>query len=262
MRLLCFLVCLAFLRPAQAAVEVNPFFRTSINLPEGGGWVASKKDELPQAPNMAFIAFAKNDSKQATFAFCEVSGLPNHSLVDPGTIEAINTLLKGFGYTLQGTSVVEVAKRNWRQFPVATLSGGQPVSGVVRFTEANGHIFMLSMLRGGAGAAQDPDLQAAAATVQFLPPAAVVAATPPGAPGTPPTAPVLNPAAQPKESAPAAEPSADPKLIAVGPWKFTREQVQMIGFSAGGLFVLILLLRIITGGKKPEPPPRPPTRRV
>ena len=220
------------------------------------------KEALPQAPNLKFLSFAQHEAKSGTFALCVMQNLPSKSLTDPATIQAIDSILRGFKYEFFGSSVVNVANRNWKQYPVTTKNGNQVISGLVRFTQANDEIFMLSLLRGGPGAAQDEELQAASRTVQFMAPSAMVAATPPG--GTP-AAPVLNPATQPGAPKPAAAPAAaeEPKMVAVGPWQFPREQVRMVSLGAGALFVLILLLRIISGGKKPEPPPPgPPTRRV
>lgn len=258
------LLCLALLTVAGAAPQSDRggVFGCTVNLPDSGGWVQVEHASLPKLPGMTVLMMTQNAQKQAVFAVSVIHDLPSNSLTDPATLAALEKTLVGFGYELRGSSTAAIAGRSWRQYPVFSKNNGAPVSGVIRYTNANNHVFGVTLLRNGDGAAQDVEMQTAGASIRFTPPAIQVAATKPG------TAPVLNPAAIPAaERSPGAAPAGAPvpasteKTFTIGSLVLTMDQVKMIGMVTAGLIILVIFLMIITGGKKDKMPPPPTGRR-
>ena len=235
----------AILAPVHAVEWRSEAFLCAANLPDGPGWQGI---EAPPIPGITVLVAIRNPAKQALFGINVVEQLPSANLSDPAVRSIIESLLHQFTYQVVGHSSVKVGGLDWLHYPVRSGSGPQQASGVVRFTSANGHIFGITLLRGGGkDASQDVELQHAAASfrvLSFVPAGSVATATPP----TPPPAEAAAPTSRPiQKKAPvtpseSAEPEAGYKRYIVP--------------GVVGFVVLLVLLKIIGGSSaKPVKPP-------
>jgi hypothetical protein len=231
------LLLAVFLVSAHAFEWRSEIFHCSANLPDSTGW---KVIEAPPTPGITVVVAMQNPGKQAVFGINIVEKLPGTDLADPAVKRAIEELLRKFSYQAIGHSVVKISGRDWLQYPVQSGSGAERVTGVVRFTSAGGRVFSITALRGGGQeAAQDVELQQAAASFRILetmPPAKPAIAQSTSSP-PPPTAP-----ADGKEPA-NAPPPAEPSATGLG------ENRRLIWSVAGGIAALLVFLKIISGGK-------------
>jgi hypothetical protein len=242
------LLVLVLLAPVHAVEWRSEEFNCSANLPGSPGWLGI---EVPPIPGITVLVAIRHPARQALFGINVLDRLPGANLNDPPVRQAIENLLRQFAYQFVGHSTVRIGAFDWLQYPVRAGSGPQQVSGVIRFTSANGQIFGLTLLRGGGqDASQDAELQQTAASFRVGPvdaAPAVAVATPPRPPGKAP-APALTafPSGQPGgKKATEADASAEPES-GYGRW---------IVPGGLGLIFLIVLMKIIggsgaKGGKK------------
>jgi hypothetical protein len=250
MRLLLSLFLVILTTASHAEEKLNQLFGCAVDVPSGTGW---QTIEAQSTPEVTVLWAAQHPQRQASYGVSVLHNLPGKTLRDDANIAAIQNLLKGMGYQTIGHSVVMVAGRGWLQFPVRGNNAGQPVSGLIRYTLANDHVFGISMLVGGGKeASQDTEMQSSAATFRVIPIGAV-AGTPP-APGEPST---TAPASGPPTAAetPAAEEESD--NVGGIPKQYIK-----IGFISLIALVVILTLVKIIGGGGGEPPAQPPQRRL
>jgi hypothetical protein len=202
---------------------------------------------------MTVLVAMQQPQKQAVFGINILHQLPSANLRDPATVTAIEKSLRDLGYQFFGRATVNVAGREWMQFPVR--GSNPPTSGLIRYTAANNQVYVVSLLRGGGQeAAQDPELQAAAASVRITQPQATVAAAPPSAPpltsaplpAAPTTPAPAAPGTATTSTAPETEATSD--TVKIGSIEITRQQLKLGLFAVGGLIVLIILMKIIGGG--------------
>jgi hypothetical protein len=244
---------LALVLPATALEWRNDEFGCSANVPDSAGWTPIQTEN---APGLVMLITLQNPAKNAYFGINVLRNLPSANLKDPATITALEGTLRAYGYQFIGRSSLVVGGREWVQFPVRTTNGGQTLAGLVRYTSANNQVYGVNLLRGGGqDAAQDPELQAAAASVritsiQAVPavPAAPVAAAPVTAP--PPSPGATTPA--PVAVTPPSSVDGDAReVVKIGPLTLTQKQVRMGIYGAAGLLVLIILLKIVGGSGTP-----------
>jgi hypothetical protein len=243
-------ICLLLLlSPLHALPWENPAFGCAANLPEGGGW---QPVEAPATPGLTTLVIVQNPSRGAVFGVTALNSVPSANLRDPATVTALESMLRSFGYEFHGNATTTVGGIEWKQYPVKSGAGAQAVTGVVRFTAANGRIFGVTMLLGGGKeAAQDPELQAIASSFRFIPVAAVAAApTAPTAPAQPLDA--LPPLAATPSASPAAATPDAPKTESATATADTSDQpdYKRMGIFAGVALVLILMVLGMIGGGK------------
>jgi hypothetical protein len=257
MRFLCAILCLFLATAGRAAEWRNDLFGCSANLPDTAGW---QPIEAANSPSVTVLVAMQHPQKQAVFGINILHELPSANLRDPATVTAIEQSLRNLGYQFFGRATVNVAGREWMQFPVR--GSNPPTSGLIRYTSANNHVYVVSLLRGGGQeAAQDPELQAAAASVRITQgqaaPVAVAPVSPPIA--ATPTAPA-SPSSPPATATPATEPASAAEstdVVKIGPVTITRQQFRLGLYGIGGLVVLLILLKIISGGSSSTPPNQP-----
>ncbi|MEO6786884.1 MAG: hypothetical protein ABI318_12195 [Chthoniobacteraceae bacterium] len=169
------LLCLAL--PARAHEWKNELFHCAANIPDSGGWQII---EAPQTPGIAVVLAMQNSAKQSVFGINVVEKYHDASLADPAIQKELEAMLRQFGYQFVGHSIVRAGGFDWLQYPVRAGAGPQQISGVIRYTSAGGYVFSITMLRGGGQeAAQDAELQQAAASFRVLPAGTVAAAPAP-----------------------------------------------------------------------------------
>lgn len=231
------LLLAVFLVSAHAFEWRSEIFHCSANLPDSTGW---KVIEALPTPGITVVVAMQNPGKQAVFGINIVEKLPGTDLADPAVKRAIEELLRKFSYQAIGHSIVKISGIDWLQYPVQSGSGAERITGMVRFTSAGGRVFSITALRGGGQeAAQDVELQQAAASFRILetmPPAkptiAQSASTPP-----PPVAPTAS------KDAVKAPPAVDQPATGLG------EKRRLILYAAGGIAALLVFLKIISSGK-------------
>jgi hypothetical protein len=171
--LLFFLAC-----PAHGREWKSDLFHCAANIPDGNGW---QMIEAPQTPGIAAVLAMRNADKQSVFGINVIEKYRDASISDPAVQKELEAMLRQFGYRFIGHSTVRSGTLDWLQYPVRAGTGAQQISGVIRYTSAGGYLFSITMLQGGGTeAAQDAELQQAAASFRVLPPAGV-AAIPPNA---------------------------------------------------------------------------------
>lgn len=237
------LLCLAI--TAHAKEWKNEIFHCAANIPDGPGW---QMIDAPPAPGLAPVLVMQNTARQSVFGINVVDKFRDANLADPAIQRELEAMLRQFGYQFVGHANVNVAGVNWLQYPVSTGAGSQQVSGLVRYASMGGYVFSISMLRGGGQqAAQDPELQQAAASFRILPAGTVAANSAPSAAqsaGTPGNA--LRKAASPKTAETPDQPATEEDAAATE----DHSKARMIWAGVAGLAVLVLFLSIIT--KKPS----------
>lgn len=233
MRTFTALLLLAFLATAHAFEWRSDLYHCAVHLPDSAGW---QPVESPKTPGITPLIVVQNSARRAVFGVNIVNELPGTLITEPAVQRALEALLRGFGYQFAGHSTVSVSGLNWIQYQVRVGSGAQLTTGVVRFAAAGGYFFGITMLRGGGQeAAQDVELQRAAASFRILP--ETTAAPPiPSPAGNEKTAATPAAANEPAPSAGAGEP--------VPPDNSTR---RMIWLAGGGILVLLFLIKIIGG---------------
>lgn len=224
------LLCLAL--PAHAREWRSELFHCSANIPDSGGWQII---EAPQSPGIAVAIAMQHPLKRSIFGINVVEKFRDANLADPAIQKDLEGLLRSLGYQFIGHSNVKIGGLDWLLYPVRAGAGAQAVTGVIRFASAGGYVFCLSLLRGGGlDAAQDPELQQAAASFRVLPASAFASAA------QPPSARVVKSAKgageQPGEDGENAEDSGDSKF-------------RWVWYAVGGLFILSMFFGIIGHGR-------------
>jgi len=241
MRIPLALLLLAFLTPAGAFEWKSDLYHCTASLPDGAGW---QPIEASRAVGVEPLIVMQNAAKQAVFGINIVEKPPGDSVKDPAVVLMLEKMLRGFGYEFIGHSTVSIGGLDWLQYQVRTGSGAQPVTGVVRFASAGGYIFSITLLRGGGQqAAQDVELQQAAASFRIVPSTPIAAAAPTSPAGSAAT-PAARTAKTANETAPPAPddepPSAD------------NSNRRMIWYGGAGILVLLILAKIIGGSGAPK----------
>ena len=227
------LLCLfAYLLPLQAAEWRSDVFNCALNLPESTGW---QPISAPDSPGISVLVAMQNPARQAVFGLNVLTSLPSPDLRNAATSLKIETMLRGFGYQFVGHSTTNVAGREWMQYLVRADNGGQKVTGVIRYTSYKDVVYGLSLLLGGGKeAAQDPELQTAAASFRFFAPLAVATPVPAKPlpseqkPSTPTTTPTPDKAAEPEQP----------------------DYIRYAILGGGALLVLLIVGKLIGGGSK------------
>jgi hypothetical protein len=112
----------------------------------------------------------QNATKQAVFGISVVEKYHDAKISDVTVQKELEAMLRQFGYEFVGHATVKAAGYDWLQYPVRAGAGAQQVRGLIRYASAGGYIFSVTMLRGGGQeAAQDIELQQAAASFRILP---------------------------------------------------------------------------------------------
>lgn len=231
-RPLLLLLALALLSPLHAAAWKNDAFGCSANLPDSAGWAPIQSGDIP---GMTVLVSMQNQGR--VFGITALDNPPSTNLRDPATQQAIEKMLKGFGYTWAGVSTTSFGGLDWRQYNVTAGNA----NGVVRYTSGNGRIFAVTLLVSGNNpAAQDVELQAAGGSFRLYRPAEVASAsttpTSPSIPGLPGTR--ANPASS--------TPSTSDDGPKVASSSFTT---LLITGGAALLFIIILLVAGSRGNK-------------
>jgi|688.fasta_scaffold83576_2 S1-C subfamily serine protease len=159
------LLCLA--ASACAAGWKNEIFHCAANIPESTGWQVIN---VQPAPGIAPVLTMQNAAKQAVFGISVIEKFRDAKTSDPAVQKELEALLRQFGYEFIGHGIVKAGGLDWLQYPVRAGVGAQQVRGVIRYASAGGSVFSITMLRGGGQeAAQDVELQQAAASFHLLP---------------------------------------------------------------------------------------------
>lgn len=227
------LLCLvALLLPLHSEEWRSDLFNCSLNLPESPGW---QPISAPDSPGMTVLVAMQNPTRQAVFGLSVLTSLPSPDLRNAATTAKIESMLHGFGYQFIGHSTASIAGRAWLQYPVRASNNGQTVTGIIRYTSDNEKVYSLSLLLGGGKeAAQDPELQAAAASFRLFAPLAT--ATP--VPARPLPAGQKPPA---DATPPASEIAAEPKQ---------PDYIRYAILGGAALLVLMVFGKLIGGGSK------------
>ena len=234
------LFCLA--ASTRAAEWKNEIFHCAANIPESPGWQII---DAPPAPGIAPVLTMQNMAKQSVFGISVVEKYRDAKISDVAVQKELEALLRQFGYQFIGHASVRTGGIDWLQYPVSAGAGAQAVSGIIRYGSAGGYIFGITMLRGGGQqAAQDVELQQAAASFRLLP------ATPPPAPV--PIASAI-PAAASRDSAASKTAQPAKPAAASGATTATAEPppednstAKLVWGGVAGLVVLIIFASIIT----------------
>jgi hypothetical protein len=243
MRAVIFLLLLCLGVAARAREWKSELFHCAANIPDSAGWQIV---EAPQEPGIAVLLAMRNPARQAVFGVNIVEGLRDANPAVPAIRQQIEALLRQFGYQFVGHSSVKAAGFDWLQYPVQTGAGAQQFTGIIRFTPAGGYVFSITMLRGGGQqAAQDVEMQQAAASFRMLP---VVAPTPVAVPAMARDS--VAKAPPPAPAAPVASTAGEkPVAAAEEPASGDDSRNRMIWYGAGGAIVLLIFFSIIGGGE-------------
>lgn len=232
------LLCLAI--TAHAKEWKHDIYHCAANIPDSPGW---QMIDAPPAPGIAPVLVMQNTARQSVFGINVVEKYRDANLADPAIQRELEAMLRQFGYQFVGHANVNVAGVNWLQYPVRAGSGPQQISGLIRYASMGGYVFSISLLRGGGQeAAQDSELQRAAASFRILPPGSVAANS---APTT--AQPLGMPGKAPQNAAPAPGQPATEEEAAT---EEDNSKARMIWAGGAGLVVLLLFLGIIA--KKPS----------
>ena len=235
------LLCLAM--SASAREWRSPVFHCAANIPESTGWQVI---QAPASPGIAPVLTMQHAAKQAVFGISVIEKYKDASLADPAIQRDLETMLRQFGYQFVGHASVKAGGIDWLQYPVRAGTGAQQVSGIIRYASTGGYVFGITMLRGGGQeAAQDAELQEAAASFRVLP-ASAFAATP-AAPGAR-DANGKEIAQSPADKAKAGDKSEGEAETPEDEAAESRNR--MIWYAGGGIVVLLVLFSIIGGGTK------------
>jgi hypothetical protein len=220
MRAVIFSILLVLGATARAGGWKNPEHRCAADIPESTGWQIV---EAPQMQGLEVLLAMQNPARQAAFGISIVQGLQDANLAAPANQQKIEAMLRQFGYRFAGHSSVKAAGLDWLQYPVQAGAGAQRIEGLIRYASTGSQVFGITMLRGGGQqAAQDAELQKAAASFRLLPIAAIAPATP---------------AADGEKPAPPEEGGDDSRN-------------RMIWYGVGAVVVLLIFFSIIGGETK------------
>ena len=239
MRSILALLLLCFATNASAGPWKSEIFHCAANIPDGPGW---QKIEAPSAPGIAPVIVMQNTRRQAVFGINVIEKYRDANLADPAIQRELETTLRNLGYQFIGHSTVKAGGFDWLQYPV---TGQQQVSGIIRYASAGGYVFSITMLRGGGQeAAQDVELQQAAASFRIVP-ASALAGTTPGQTNKPDTEkpPATSDAA---ENQAAGKPNAGTEESADGD---DESRKRLIWYGVAGLIVLLFFFSIIGSGR-------------
>lgn len=234
------LLCLAM--SAGAREWKNELFHCAAAIPDSTGW---QMIEAPPAPGIAPVLTMQHATKQSVFGISVIEKYRDANLTQPAIQKELEASLRQLGYQFPGHGNVRAGNIDWLQYPVRGMAGTQPVNGIIRYASAGGYVFCITMLRGGGqDAAQDAELQQAAASFRVLPASAFAAAP-------------VTPGANPKGVAPAT--SAQPQADTAGDKSQAGTEVpadaadesrtRLIWYAGAGLIVLLVFFSIIGGGR-------------
>ncbi len=224
------LFLVALLLPLHSEEWRSDAFNCSLNLPTSAGW---QPIPAPDSPGVTILVAMQNPARQAVFGLNLLTNLPSADLRDAATTTKIESMLHGFGYQFIGHSTVKIAGRDWVQYPVRASNNGQTVTGVIRYTSDQEKVYSLSLLLGGGKeAAQDPELQAAAASFRLHAPLATATPVQPSPAGQKPPA---------NATPPAPEIAAEPKQ---------PDYLRYAILGGAALLVLMVFGKLIGGGSK------------
>ncbi len=240
-RVLLFLLTL-LLVPLHAAAWQDDANGCAVNLPESAGWQAMPAMPEGSIPGLRVLVSMQQPSRGAVFGVTVLTNPPSLSLRDKTTQQAIEVMLRGFGYSLAGSATTTIGGLEWRQYNVRSETGGEVATGVVRYTSGNGRIYAVTLLVGGGReAAQDLELQSAASSFRLFAAAASAPIPPSAVAGNTPGA--ANPASVPGAPGPSAgKPEASP-TIAFDPMSLAIP-------VGAGVLLLVLLIFLFSGKKK------------
>ena len=234
------LLCLAV--SARAREWKSELFHCTANVPDSTGW---QMIEAPQVPGIAPVLVMQNTARQAVFGINVIEKYQDANLADPAIQKDLEATLRQFGYQFVGHSTVKAGVHDWLQYAVRAGTGPQQMNAIIRYTSAGGYVFCITMQRGGGQeAAQDAELQQAAASFRVLPATAVAAAaaTQGSSPkGTPPPV-----SAQPLAAKAGDKPEAGVEEPAT---EADESRNRLIWYGGGGLVVLLVFFGIIGGGR-------------
>jgi hypothetical protein len=166
------LLCLAV--SARAGEWKSELYHCAANIPDGAGW---QMIDAPPVPGIAPVLVMQNTARSAVFGINVIEKYRDANLADPAIQKDFEAMLRQFGYQFFGHASVKAGGFDWLQYPVRAGAGPQQVSGVIRYAAAGSYVFSITMLRGGGkDAAQDVELQRAAASFRILPSSAFAAA--------------------------------------------------------------------------------------
>jgi hypothetical protein len=234
------LLCLAV--SARAGEWKSELYHCAATIPDSAGW---QMIDAPPVPGIAPVLVMQNTARSAVFGINVIEKYRDANLADPAIQKDFEAMLRQFGYQFVGHANVKAGGFDWLQYPVRAGVGPQQVSGVIRYAAAGGYVFSITMLRGGGKeAAQDVELQRAAASFRILPASAFAAA---------PAAQVLNPqtAATSATPVPAKNSTADkPEAAAEEPADGADDsQKRLIWYGVAGVIVLLFFFGIIGSGR-------------
>lgn len=219
----------------------NEIFHCAANIPESPGW---QQIDTPPAPGIAPVLTMQNAAKAAFFGINVVEKYRDAKISDVAVQKELEALLRQFGYGFVGHSTVRAGGFDWLQYPVSTGTGAQQYRGLIRYASAGGYIFGITMLKRGAqDAAQDVELQQAAASFRILP------AAPPVEPAVPTATITTGRDSSPTKITANAQPSAaiptDKAEKADAPAE-ENSNAKLIWAGVAGVIVLITFASIIT----------------
>ena len=235
------LLCLAM--SAHAREWKNELFHCAAAIPDSTGW---QMIEAPPAPGIAPVLTMQHATKQSVFGISVIEKYQDANLAEPAIQKELEASLRQLGYQFPGHGNVKAGSINWLQYPVRGMAGTQPVSGIIRYASAGGYVFCITMLRGGGQeAAQDAELQQAAASFRVLPASAFAAAT--VVPGTHPKGVAPTTSAQPQADTAGDKSESGTQEPADGA---DESRTRLIWYGGAGLIVLLVFFSIIGGRTK------------
>ena len=233
------LLCLAM--SAGAREWKSEIFHCAANIPESTGW---QMIEAPQSPGIAPVLVMQNSARQAVFGISIVEKYQEANLADPAIQKDLEAMLRQFGYQFVGHSTVKAGVHDWLQYAVRAGTGPQQMNAIIRYTSAGGYVFCITMQRsGGQEAAQDAELQQAAASFRVLPASAFATAPAVAGSGT-------------KGASASAQPQADkagdkPDGATEDPaTEADEKRTRLIWYAGAGLVVLLIFFSLIGGQSK------------
>jgi len=168
------------------------------------------------------------------------------NVADPAVQQDFEAMLRQFGYQFAGHASVKSGGFDWLQYPVRAGAGRQQVSGVIRYAAAGGYVFSITMLRGGGQeAAQDAELQRAAASFRILPASAFAQMPPPQEPNPKTAAAPAAPVSAKKEAENKPETAAGEAADGAD-----VSQKRLIWYGGAAVIVLLFFFSIIGSGRE------------
>jgi len=219
----------------------SELFHCAANIPDSAGW---QMIEAPQTQGIAPVLVMQNTARQAVFGINIIEKYRDANLADPAIQKDLEAMLRQFGYQFTGHSSVKIGGLDWLLYPVRAGSGVQQVTGIIRYASAGGYVFSITLLRsGGQEAAQDAELQQAAASFRVLPAEALSEA--PLAQGSNPKTAATSPAPAPPKKQAADKPETG---VEEPTTEADESRTRLIWYSCAGLVVLLVFFSIIGSG--------------